>query len=243
MLAFGGAGGMFVPLVGREMDVREIIVPNASSVFSAWGMLTTDIVQEYAQTALTLMDDLDMETLAAAGAELAARARADLTGAGFAPESQLFEQAAEMRYFGQEHTLEVSIDGAASVDDVRQRYDDAHRRRYGHAMDDPVQIVNLRVRGIGRESKPELAEVPPRPAGESAAARTTRGAYCFATGGEAAFSVYDRTGLMAGDVLPGPAVIEEATTTIVYFSDQSATVDRFGQIVITPISKHEEAAQ
>jgi N-methylhydantoinase A len=243
MLAFGGAGGMFVPLVGREMGVREVIVPNASSVFSAWGMLMTDIVQEYARTVLTLMDDLDMESLTASAAELAALARADLDAAGFPAGTQLFEHAAELRYFGQEHSLEVSIDGAASLDEIRQRYDDAHRRRYGHAMADPVQVVNLRVRGIGRESKPSLAEVAARPKGEGASPRAMRSAYCFATGGTADFAIYDRTTLMAGDVLPGPAVIEEATTTIVYFSDQSATIDRFGQVVITSKSISGEDAR
>ena len=208
MLGFGGGGGMFVPLVGREMGVREIIIPQASSVFSAWGMLMTDIVQEYAQTVLLLLDDIEM---------------ADLTKA-----------AAELRYFGQEHSLEVSIDGADSLDEVRKRYDEAHLRRYGHAMEDAVQLVNLRVRGIGREPKPDLPRIDDRGANAAPAPRATRTAYCFAKGDAAEFAIYDRDKLLAGDILPGPAVIEEATTTVVYFSDQTATIDPFGQIVITP---------
>ena len=181
-----------------------------------------------------LLDDIDMAELSAAATELAVNARADLKAAGFPEKAQLIEHAAELRYFGQEHSLEVSIDGAKDLDEIRTRYDEAHLRRYGHAMDDAVQLVNLRVRGIGRESKPELPEIEARPAGASATARATRTAYCFAKGGPVAFSIYDRETLMAGDTLPGPAVIEEATTTVVYFSDQSATIDKFGQIVITP---------
>lgn len=234
MLGFGGGGGMFVPLVGREMGVREIIIPQASSVFSAWGMLMTDIVQEYAQTVLLLLDDIEMADLTKAAAELADNARADLVDAGFPESAQLVEHAAELRYFGQEHSLEVSIDGAESLDDIRKRYDEAHLRRYGHAMDDAVQLVNLRVRGIGREPKPELPRIDERQAGDAPTSHTTRSAYCFAVGGPAEFAIYDRTTLLAGDTLPGPAVIEEATTTVVYFSDQTATIDRFGQIVITP---------
>ena len=234
MLGFGGGGGMFVPLVGREMGVREVIIPQASSVFSAWGMLMTDIVQEYAQTVLLLLDDIEMADLTKAAGELADSARADLVDAGFPKAAQLVEQAAELRYFGQEHSLEVSIDGADSLDEIRARYDEAHLRRYGHAMEDPVQLVNLRVRGIGREPKPELPRIDERGAGKAPAPRAARTAYCFATGDTAAFAIYDRASLLAGDVLPGPAVIEEATTTVVYFSDQTATIDPFGQIVITP---------
>ena len=232
MLAFGGAGPMFVPLVGRELGVKEVIVPQAPSVFSAWGMLMTDIVQEYGQTVLTLLDDLDMASLADATRQLEGQAQAGLADGGFAADAQLIERSAEMRYFGQEHSLEVSIDGVASLDDVRTRFDEAHTRRYGHQMDDPVQLVNIRVRGIGRESKPELPEIAKRN-GAGLAPTGTRQAYCFAQNGGAEFAVYDRNDLRCGDVVAGPAVVEEATTTIVFFSDQTARVDEFGQLVIS----------
>ena len=231
MLAFGGAGPMFVPLVGRELGVREVIVPPAPSVFSAWGMLMTDIVQEYGQTVLTLLDDLDSTGLAAATAQLEEQAEAGLVEGGFAPEVRLIERSAEMRYFGQEHSLEVSIDGVASLEELRARFDDAHSRRYGHAMADPVQLVHLRVRGIGREAKPELPEIAERD-GVGPEPKGARDAYCFAAGGSVPFTVYDRDDLCAGDVLAGPAIVEEATTTIIFFSDQTATIDKFGQIVI-----------
>ncbi len=231
MLAFGGAGPMFVPLVGRELGVREVIVPQAPSVFSAWGMLMTDIVQEYSQTVLTLLDDLDMTSLADATKQLEAQAEAGLAEGGFVPESRLIERSAEMRYFGQEHSLEVSIDGVVSLDELRARFDEAHSRRYGHQMGDPVQLVNIRVRGIGRESKPELPEIAPRD-GADLQPKGTRDAYCFAAGANVPFAVYRRDNLRAGDVIAGPAIVEEATTTIIFFSDQTATVDTFGQIVI-----------
>ncbi len=231
MLAFGGAGPMFVPLVGRELGVKEVIVPQAPSVFSAWGMLMTDIVQEYSQTVLALLDDLDRTSLAEATKALEAQAEAGLAEGGFAPETRLIERSAEMRYFGQEHSLEVSIDGVASLDALRARFDAAHSRRYGHQMADPVQLVNIRVRGIGRESKPELPEITLRD-GAGPEPKGTRAAYCFAAGGNAPFAVYRRDDLRAGDVIAGPAIVEEATTTVIFFSDQTATVDNFGQIII-----------
>lgn len=232
MLAFGGAGPMFVPLVGREMGVKEVIVPQAPSVFSAWGMLMTDIVQEYSQTILTLLEDLDMASLAESTRQLEEQAQAGLAEGGFAPDVRLIERSAEMRYFGQEHNLEVSIDGVASLDELRARFDEAHSRRYGHQMGDPVQLVNIRVRGIGRETKPELPEIATRE-GAGPTPRASREAYCFATGAPAEFAVYSRDDLCAGDVLAGPAIVEEATTTIIFFSDQTAVIDKFGQIVIT----------
>lgn len=233
MLGFGGGGGMFVPLVGREMKTSEIIIPQASSVFSAWGMLMTDIVQEYAQTVLLLLDDIEMIDLTSAINELAINARSDLSKGGFSENSQLIEYLAELRYFGQEHSLEVSIDGVSSLEEIKTRFNEAHSRRYGHSMNDPVQLVNIRVRGIGQESKPTLNEIANRPSGESIPQLDNRFAYCFATRELVEFAVYDRGVLMSGDKLPGPAIIEETTTTTVFYSDQKAEIDKYGQIIIT----------
>ncbi|HSK98597.1 MAG TPA: hydantoinase/oxoprolinase family protein, partial [Euzebyales bacterium] len=83
MLAYGGAGPLFVPLVGREMGVREVIVPQGPSVFSAWGMLMTDLVREYAQTLVGLLQDIGVATLRAEADKLAATATRDLVHGGF----------------------------------------------------------------------------------------------------------------------------------------------------------------
>ena len=98
-------------------------------------------------------------------------------------------------------------------------------------MSDPVQLVHLRVRGIGRNRRPELQAVPKREDG-SPAPRATRPAYCFARREIVDFAVYSRETLRAGDVVPGPAIVEEATTTLVYFSDQEARVDGYGHLFV-----------
>jgi len=231
MLAFGGAGPMFVPLVGRELGVREIIVPQAPSVFSAWGMLMTDLVQEYAQTFVGLLADIGIARVHAEAARLADTARADLDRGGFAEADHAIETEAALRYFGQEHALEVPVLANDSTDDLRSRFDALHRRRYGHAMADPVQLVHLRVRGIGRNRQPELQTVPKRASG-APTRRTTRPAYCFTRRKIVEFAVYPRETLRAGDNVTGPAIVEEPTTTLVYFSDQEARVDGYGHLFI-----------
>jgi N-methylhydantoinase A len=95
-----------------------------------------------------------------------------------------------------------------------------------------VQLVHVRVRGIGRTPRPELKKIPRRDKG-APAARTERKAFCFAKRAMADFSVYDRDVLRDGDVVPGPAIVEEPTTTLVYFSDQQARVDEYGHLFIT----------
>ncbi|MFL4999090.1 MAG: hydantoinase/oxoprolinase family protein [Xanthobacteraceae bacterium] len=232
MLAFGGAGPLFVPLVGREMGVRDIIVPQAPSVFSAWGMLMTDLVQEHAQTLVGLLEDVGADRLHEVAAALEEKARSDLIRGGFEETDQAFERAAALRYFGQEHTLEVPLLPGDDLPTLSRRFGDLHRTRYGHVMTDPVQLVHLRVRGIGRNPRPRLQTIAPRSGAEVLVPRSSRRAFCFARRDLTDFAVYDRAALRAGDVVHGPAIVEERTTTHVFHSDQKAEVDRYGHLFI-----------
>ena len=232
MLAYGGAGPMFVPLVGREMGVRDVVVPQAPAGFSAWGMLMTDLVQEYSETAVGLLEHVGIDRLREITKRLAAQATADLDRGGFAPKDRAFEYAAALRYFGQEHTLETPLEEGDNLESLAKRFDAVHRQRFGHTMTDPVQLVHVRVRGIGRTPRPELKKIPRRDKG-TPTPRTKRKAFCFARRAVAEFSVYDRDTLHDGDVVAGPAIVEEATTTLVYFSDQEARVDEYGHLFIT----------
>jgi N-methylhydantoinase A len=232
MLAYGGAGPMFVPLVAREMNVREVIVPQAPAGFSAWGMLMTDLVQEYSETCVGLLEHVGLDSLRGISQRLARQAHADLERGGFAPADRAIECAVALRYFGQEHTLDTPLEEGDDLGSLCRRFDTVHKQRYGHIMTDPAQIVHVRVRGIGRTPRPELRTISQRISG-GPAQRASRKAFCFARRAMVDFGVYDRDKLYDGDVVAGPAIVEEATTTLAFFSDQSASVDKYGHLFIT----------
>lgn len=231
VLAYGGAGPMVVPLLGREMRLESVIVPRAPSVFSAWGMLMADVVHDFALTEIRLLSELGLDDLDGLFEPLEAEARSTLAGEGFEEGAIRVERTAAMRYHGQEHSVEVPADALGSIDELAERFEERHRSRYGHAMDDPPQIVHLRVRGTGDIEKPGMGRDE---GGDGSEARVgERPAYCFAEGHTVDFGVYRREGLAAGDVIRGPAIVQEATTTVVLQSDQRAEVDAWGQIVVT----------
>jgi N-methylhydantoinase A len=236
MLAYGGAGPMFVPLVAREMDVREVLVPQAPAGFSAWGMLMTDLVQEYSETCVGLLEHVGLDRLHGISRRLVDQARSGLERGGFAPDDRTFEYAAALRYFGQEHTLDTPLEDSDDLKSLCRRFDAVHEQRYGHTMTDPVQIVHVRVRGIGRTPRPELRMIPRRASG-APTPRTSRKAFCFALRAMVDFAVYDRDELRDGDIVSGPAIVEEPTTTLAFFSDQRASVDKFGHLFITRTKK------
>jgi N-methylhydantoinase A len=230
MLAYGGAGPMFVPLVAREMGVREVIVPQAPAGFSAWGMLMTDLVQEYSETCVGLLDHIGIDRLRGIAQRLGARANGELARGGFASADRSIEYLAALRYFGQEHTLDTPLEDGNDLATLCRRFDAVHMQRYGHTMTDPVQLVHVRARGVGRTPRPELRTIAK--GSRTPTPRTHRKAFCFAKRAMTDFAVYHRDMLRDGHIVPGPAIVEEATTTLVYFSDQLATVDKYGHLFI-----------
>jgi N-methylhydantoinase A len=230
MVAYGGAGPMFVPLVGRELDVNEIVIPQAPSAFSAWGMLMSDVVHDFSQTFIELLDDTSVENLNAIFDDLTQQGVEKLHSEGFNRDAQQHDRSLGMRYFGQEHSVEVRMSGIETIDELESGFETKHEDRYGHTMDDPVEIVNLRVRSTGVSDKPQI-EAFDDPATDEGP--SSRSAYCFATGERTDFDVYRRSALSTGASVSGPAIVQEPTTTIVFYADQTATVDEYGHLIIT----------
>jgi N-methylhydantoinase A len=230
MLAFGGAGPMFVPLVAREMAVSEVLIPRAPAVFSAWGMLMADVVYDYSQTDIRLVRDTSFGDLAEAFESLEAEATETLRSEGFSEESIRLERSVEMRYFGQEHTVDVPVTDVDGLEAVVERFESEYRDRYGHTMDDHPEVVHQRVRGTGLTGDPDVGQGAD-PGGETASS-DSRTAYCFARGEMTDFDVYRRSELATGEDVPGPAIVREPTTTIVFYSDQHASVDEHGHLVV-----------
>lgn len=100
-------------------------------------------------------------------------------------------------------------------------------------MPEPVQILTVRVLGLGELAKPDLPR-PPAGSGASPEPVGTRRAHDLAAGRITAFAVYRRESLEPGQQLPGPAIVEEGTATTVIFGDQQLAVDDFGHLLITP---------
>ncbi|MDQ6527183.1 hydantoinase/oxoprolinase family protein [Nocardioides sp. LHD-245] len=237
LLAFGGAGPLVAPLLARELNVGEVIVPFAPSGFSAWGMLSADVVTDLSRTRMELLDEADLGDVAAELDELGRDAFRSLADQGVDESHMAVERQLELRYLGQEHTLTLSIHAGLDAKTIRDAFNEMHRVRYGHSMDNPIQILTSRVRGIGRTERPEL---PTSPAGDGNAARalvTTRRAFDFGIRAEADFAVFDRSKLEPGDRFRGPALVDEGTSTTVVHSGQQVMVEEHGYLLITPDSE------
>jgi N-methylhydantoinase A len=238
LTTFGGSGSL---LACRLMDVlglpRTLVPPNPGNV-SAFGLLTVDVRNDYVQTVVARHADLDLARVAAVYAELEDRARAALDAEGFGRDEQRMQRTADLRYVGQAFEVRVPVaDGHLDADAtelVAQTFHAAHRQLYGYDFgSDPrqaVEWVNLRVSGIGPIRRPDLVELSPGDGGTDRAVTGTRRVF-FDDWADT--PTYDRTKLAPGDVVSGPAVIEEFGSTVPVHPGFAATVDRFGNLLLT----------
>lgn len=232
LLVFGGAGPLIGPLLARELGIRETIVPVAPAAFSAWGMLAAEVTDDFSRTQLRLVGDFEGNELEDVFTELEERARQSLEAQQIAPEDVLLERYLDLRYLGQEHSLSLPLLEADDRAAVERAFQTEHKRRYGHTIDSPIQILSVRVRGAGRPARVELAICERGDGGADGARTGERDAWCFAAGAWVPFALFDRTRLRAGDSLLGPAIVDEGTSTTIVMSDQEVLVDEYGQLLI-----------
>jgi N-methylhydantoinase A len=231
LVVFGGGGAMHGAALGAELQVRKVIVPPRSGVFSAWGMLLTDPRLDLVQTRV-------LRTAGAGGALLdeifrglereAARRFAE---DGLPGDRIGYARSIDMRYTGQEHTVRVHVTGGpADPSAIEAMFHAAHRQKYTFALPDtPSELVTFHLAATWRAEKPAIAPwrdgLPsPEPKG--------RRLVDFDVDGIHETSVWERDRLPAGWAAEGPLVIEEETTTTLVHPRQVVSVDGYGNLLI-----------
>jgi N-methylhydantoinase A len=238
LTTFGGSGSL---LACRLMDIlnlpRTLVPPNPGNV-SAFGLLTVDVRNDYVQTVVSKHLDLDLDRVRSVFADLEAQAQTALDGEGFGRDEQRMQRTADLRYVGQAFEVRVPVaDGElddAATEEVAQAFHAAHKQLYGYDFaDDPrqaVEWVNLRVSGIGPIRRPDMVELTPRDGGTDRAVTGSRRVF-FDDWVDT--PTYDRPRLGPGDVVRGPAVIEEFGSTVPVHPGFAATVDAYGNLLLT----------
>ena len=144
-----------------------------------------------------------------------------------------------MRYQGQEHTVNVPFGThtlkADDLGTILEQFGAVHHQQYGHSMDDPVEIVTLRLRTVGRLPRPEIPTIAEGDGSAEGARVGSRSVYRAESGGYSDYSVYDRRKLLASDSLDGPAIIEEPSSTTVIHAGDVLTVGAHGELVINRV--------
>jgi N-methylhydantoinase A len=247
LTTFGGSGSLLLCRLMDILGIPTVLVPPDPGNVSAFGLLTVDVKNDYVQTQVALDAALDVDALRTAYDDLTARARDALQREGFADADHVFQRTADLRYFGQAFEVRVPVpDGdldRAALDGVAAAFHAEHRGLYGYDFaGDPtqhVEWVNLRVSGIGPITRPEIRRINGSSAsGARIRARqaddpNSRGVCFDAEQGYVDTAVLWRTDLAPGTTVEGPAIIEEYGSTVPVHPGFAATVDDFGNLLVT----------
>ena len=225
LMAFGGAGPMHATTVADELGIERVLVPKLPGNFSAWGLLTSEIRHDFAETLLLGCAPDSIGRVGASLAGLRERARARFREDGFADGAVTFRETLDMRYLGQAFEIPIPApEPPLSADAVLAAFHGAYAERYGHASEDqPVEIVNARLAGIVPAGAPEpVAEAP---AGNGSGGGIIERRRVWFDEGIDGVPVLDRGRLPVDAPFRGPAVIEETGATTVVFPGWSCRRD------------------
>ena len=226
LVSFGGAGGMHAADLARRLSIPTVLVPAHPGILSAYGMLVSDYVQEYAHTLLIPTAELTGKRADEAFEDLEARGREAMRAEGVAPQDIEISRFVDMCYAGQSFELVVPWYERSSEEFHRR-----HESRYGYADSTrPTLIVNVRIRVMGPAGvahRPLLAADSVR----DGDAHVDTVPMWVESGWQPA-PVYDRQRLQPGQHLPGPALITEYSATTVVPDDFTARIDDYFNLVL-----------
>lgn len=237
LVAGGGGGPMHAALLGRELGVKEVIVPLYPGLFSAWGMLAAEPRRDFVRTSLSLADATTIEQISVLFAELKTEAEGYFRRDGAASADDLsMSCSCDMRYLGQEHSVTVSLDlETATLASLLSDFHETHERTYTFRLEDtPVEFVTYRLKARARVPRPEIRKLDYE--GRSAeAAFKGRRLVNFGDDGKHEAVIFERSRLPPAFVAYGPIIVEEATSTTIVLPGQQLRIDDHGFLRISEL--------
>jgi len=227
LLAFGGAGPMHAVALARSFGISRIVVPHLSSVFSALGCVTAELRYTQQQTLRMASGAWDQARLDGVRTTIARELAARFEAAG--DQAPPAHEVAALRYSGQSYAVEIQDPALHDPAALGRQFKERHEALYGFATEEVWELVALRVSlSAPRAGRPEL-----RAAENAGAPVPTRETPCWFEGsGPVATPRYDRDALGAGACIAGPAIVEDAWSTVVLPPGATLEVDGAGHLHI-----------
>lgn len=237
LVAFGGAGPLHAVRLARELEMKRIIVPRNPGIGCALGLLLTDLRANFATTRLARLGEGLVPDMIDIFAGLEAQAEDWFGEEEVAVEERRLRRTADLRYQGQNYELSVEVPegpiGPGTVAALARGFAEAHERLYGFVAEgEPVQLVTYRVEAIGFVPKAQFRPEPDQGPDASAAIAGRREVWFPEAGGFVDCPVYDRDRLKSGNLIAGPAIIEQMDATTVLLPGMTAYVEPYLNLIL-----------
>ncbi|BCP53580.1 5-oxoprolinase [Kaistia sp. 32K] len=231
LVAFGGGGAMHAVALATELGMKKVVIPRGASVFSAWGMMMSDLRRDLFVSRLIEPGAGRVAALEALLHETKLRAAEQFAREGVAGDKVKLVPFIKCRYQNQEHAVEVEFEGhavdAAAIDAMIDRFHTAYEREYTYRLDAPVEIVGLHLVASAEVGKLEMNALPTTGATLDQAVKSRRDVD-YALEGVHEATIYDLAKLEPGMRFSGPAILEDSGTTVVIHPGNRVSIDAYG---------------
>lgn len=242
LLAYGGAGPLHAAALAEELSIRKVIIPRFPGIFSALGLLCSDFVVDFSKAVLLSLEKENLKTLNLACNSLFKQAEDWFQRTSVSARDRDISFSCDLRYFSQNYELNIPFPknsfSSESVKALREKFNRAHHNHYGHyASEEPIQIVNLRLRASKKVKKPGFPEIEKASGFLEKACIGKRDVWVQSgivkrKKVKCSCRVFKRSALKAGHEVKGPAVIEEEESTTFFGPSWRMAVDSYGNLVL-----------
>jgi N-methylhydantoinase A len=237
LVAFGGAGPLHACRLAELLDIPAIVIPPTPGVLSTYGLLSTDLKNDYVQTCYQDGPQFDLASITAVYADLEAQARAWVQSEQVPQDAQRLIRSADLRYAHQSFELTCPMPSGEMTPRLVQQLIEAfhreHRRLYSYDLPNaPVELVNLRVTAIGSLPKLKAEAVDASMADLETACTGVRPVYFDRMNGFVETPCYARQWLSPGMAFDGPAIVDQDDATTVIYPNFHAKVDSMGNLIM-----------
>jgi N-methylhydantoinase A len=235
MVVIGGGGAMHGADLARELQVSELIVPPHAGVFSAFGMLMSDIRRDYIRTNVCTLRENKKNTIVATFNEIKEEAISNFKADDTSSEKVKFTYYADLRYAGQEHYVKVLLDHFSketSLDEIIEHFHQEHKKQYSFALDAVVELVNFHLVAEVPVDKPDFPKMSVTNRRIEDAVFDLR-TVDFDDLGVHVTPFYHRDLLEPNMTFKGPAIIAEKATTTVVTPLHTVNIDQYGNLILT----------
>ena len=238
LVAYGGAGPMHTIDVAKLLGINKVVAPLHPGIFSAYGLLVAELKNDYARTSLQTPPDYDTDGMERVYGEMESEGRAWLTEEGVPQDLHVFSRWADLRYAhqGSEVTVAFGEDQVSrqALDAVIQEFHTRHEQLYGFALDQPVEIVTLRVAASGDVGSVDMPVLPTGLDSPEKAIASERQVFFDEAGGFVKTNIYHFDRLAPGSSISGPAILEGMDSTVLINPSWTGQIDQYGNCIMEP---------
>lgn len=237
LMAFGGAGPLHACEVARDMGIQSVLIPPSPGTLCSLGLLMADTKFDLSRSNVMIAKEDNLPKVREIFRQLIEEGNAMLDKEKIEPEKRNFTCMIDCRYERQNYEIAIEVDAAMSLENMMQmiaKFHKEHNRSYGYYNEEMrIQMVNYRISAVGEIVKPNLKEEPVCPHSQPPEPMEIRQVLFDGEKQYLSTKVYQRTDIVPGCIIEGPAIIEQMDSTSIIPPNWSAYTDGFHNIKAT----------